>query len=46
MVLEIPARPLDFVTARELPSSWGQRDVFISRLDGVKKVDAIVHRTK
>ena len=36
MILEIPARPLDFATTRERSSSWGQRDVFISRLDGVK----------
>ena len=42
MILEIPARPLDFVTARERPSSKGSRDAFISRLDGVKRVDAMV----
>ena len=42
MILEIPARPLDFVTARERPSLLGRRDVFISRLDGVKHVEAMV----
>ena len=43
MILKIPARPLGFGTARERPSLLGRRDVFfISRLDGVKHVEAIV----
>ena len=31
-----------FGTARERPSPLGQQDAFISRLDGVKFVDAMV----
>ena len=42
MILKIPARPLDFGTARERPSLLGRRDVFISWLDGVKHVEAMV----
>ena len=42
MILDIPARPLDFLTARERPFSWGQRDALISRLDGVKMIDTMV----
>ena len=42
MILKIPARPLDFETARERPSLLGRRDVFIPRLDGVKHVETIV----
>ena len=29
VILEIPARPMDFLTARERPFSWGQRDALI-----------------
>ena len=42
MILKISARPLDFVTARERLFLLGRRDVFISRLDGVKHVEVIV----
>ena len=42
MILKIPAGPLDFVTARERPYLLGRRDVVISRLDGVKLVEAMV----
>ena len=42
VILDIPARPLDFLTARERPFSWGQRDALISRLDEVKMIDTTV----